>query len=152
MPIMAAHTRSDARGTARLLATMALASIGNPTAKMDSRIAAAESQEVALNNMYRLLQAFRKDAFFGQEMPRQSRQSAAEKLTLRPRVERNVRQVREALAQAAAIAFAGQSNDEAIEAVERVLRWIAYPRTNSPPSDTDRTRTISFFRELVDRL
>lgn len=144
MPIMAAHSRSDARGTARLLANMTLASIDNPTGD--------EGQEVALNNMYRLLQSFRKDAFFGQEMPGNSRPSAAEKLTLRPPVERNVHQVREALKQAIEIAFAGRSNDDAIEAVERVLRWIAYPKTSERPSDADKERTISFFRELVERL
>jgi hypothetical protein len=145
MPIMAAHGRSDARGTARLLATMTLASIDKPKV--------GEPEEVALNNMFRLLQSFRKDAFFGQEVPRDSRpQSTAEKLTLRPPVERNVREVKEALEQATAIAFEGRSKDDAIEAVESVLRWIAYPRKSARPSDIDRARTASFFRELIDRL
>jgi hypothetical protein len=60
MPIMAAHGRSDARGTARLLANMALASIDNPRR--------GEPQEVALNNMYRLLQSFRKDTFLAKRV------------------------------------------------------------------------------------
>src|SRR6266542_192661 len=135
MPIMAAHSRSDARGTARLLATMAFASIDNP--KGD------EPEEVTLNNVYRLLQSFRKDAFFGRETSEDSRPpSAAEKLTLRPPVERNVREVREALEQAAAVAFEGQSQNDAIEVVENVLRWIAYPKKSVRPSESDRERTI----------
>jgi hypothetical protein len=145
MPIMAAHSRGDARGTARLLATMALASIDNRKG--------GESEQVALNNVFRLLQSFRKDAFFRREMSEDTRaQSAAGKLTLRPPVERNVREVREALEQAVAIAFKAQSQDDAIEAVENVLRWIAYPKKSARPSDVDRERTVLFFRELVNRL
>lgn len=145
MPIMAAHGRSDARGTARLLATFALASVDNP--KRD------EPEEVTLNNMFRLLQSFRKDAFFGRETSDESRpQSAAEKLTLRPPVERNVREVRQALEEATATAFEGRSRDAAIETVENVLRWIAYPKKSGRPSEDDRTRTMSFFRELISRL
>jgi hypothetical protein len=145
MPIMASHARSDARGTARLLATHALASIGNPKL--------GEPEEITLNNMYRLLQSFRRDAFFGREVSGETRpRSPAEKLTLRPPVERNVREVRRALEEAASTAFKGQSQDEAIDAVERVLRWIAYPKKNDRPSEVDRTRTVSFFRELIGRL
>lgn len=116
MPIMAAHGRSDARGTARLLANMALESINNPKQ--------GEPQEVALNNMYRLLQSFRKDTFFGREAPADVPRSSAEKLTLRPPMERNVRDVKQALEEAVTVAFAGQSKDAAIEVVENVLRWI----------------------------
>jgi hypothetical protein len=141
---MAAHGRSDARGTARLLANMALASINNPRR--------GEPQEVALNNMYRLLQSFRKDAFFGHEAPADAPVEASEKLTLRPPIERNVRDVRQALEGATAVAFEGRSKDDAIEVVESVLRWIAYPRTSKEPSTQDRARTVSFLRELVERL
>lgn len=145
MPIMAAQGRSDARGTARLLASMALASIDHPER--------GESQEVALNNMYRLLQSFRTDVFFGKEAPIGSRQTATERLTLRPPEEQNVRQVKEALQRATEIAFVGKSKDEAIEAVEKVLRWIAYPtKTPHSPSESDRSRTALFFKELVERL
>ena len=144
MPIMAAHGQSDARGTARLLANMALSSISNPKG--------SESQEVALNNMYRLLQSFRTDRFFGQEAPT-SQQTPTEKLTLRPPEEQNVRQVKEALQRATEIAFVGQSKDAAIEAVEKVLRWTAYPaKVPQAPSELDRSRTAAFFRELVERL
>jgi hypothetical protein len=141
---MAAHGRSDARGTARLLANMALDSINNPRR--------GEPQEVALNNMYRLLQSFRKDAFFGREAPADAPVEASEKLTLRPPIERNVRDVRQALEGATAVAFEGLSKDNAIEVVESVLRWIAYPRTSIEPSAQDRARTVSFLRELVERL
>jgi hypothetical protein len=142
---MAAHSRSDARGTARLLAALALASIDNPERN--------EPEEITLNNMYRLLQSFRRDAFFGREDAQESRpRSAAEKLTLRPPVERNVREVRKALEEATETAFRGRSQSEAIEAVEKVLRWLAYPKKNDRPSEDDRERTASFFRELIDRL
>jgi hypothetical protein len=144
MPIMAAHGQSDARGTARLLANMALSSISHPES--------SESQEVALNNMYRLLQSFRTDRFFGHEAPA-SRQTPTEKLTLRPPEEQNVRQVKEALQQATEIAFTGESKDAALEAIERVLLWIVYPaKVSQAPSESDRSRTATFFRELVARL
>jgi hypothetical protein len=142
---MAAHGRNDARGIARLLANMALASIDSPKR--------GEPQEVALNNMYRLLQSFRKDAFFGQEILGEARpQSATEKLTLRPQAERNVREVRDALEQATRVAFEGRSKDEAIETVESVLRSIAYPKLDNRPSPDDRQRAILFFRALVEHL
>lgn len=141
---MASHGRSDARGTARLLANMALSSIADP------RIGA--SHEVALNNMFRLLQSFRTDIFFGQEAPPNSREVVADKLTLRPPEEQNVRLVKEALEQATARAFGGQSKNEAIEIVERVLRWLAYPKKALEPPEVERTRVSVFFRELVERL
>jgi hypothetical protein len=79
--------------------------------------------EVALNNVYRLLQAFRNDAFFGLELDAFPRsQGPAANLTLRPPVERNVRDVRNAIDQAISTAFPGRSRDQAIDAVEGVLR------------------------------
>jgi hypothetical protein len=145
MPIMAAHSRSDARGTARLLAHMARASIDDPKG--------GEPEEVALNNLYRLLKSFRKDAFFGQELPgRRSPRNAAEQLTLRPPTERNVRQVRDALATAASIAFEDKTRDQAIEVVEQVLRWIAYPKKGALPPSDDRNKTATFLREFISRL
>jgi hypothetical protein len=102
--------------------------------------------------MYRLLQSFRNDVFFGQEADDTRPLGALEKLTLRPPVERNVRQVREALEEATRIAFAGSSKNVAIEAVEKVLRSIAYPKRGEQPSAADRERAISFFRELVNHL
>ena len=112
-----------------------------------------EPQEVALNNMYRLLQSFRRDTFFGREAPASAPVSAVEKLTLRPPVERNVRDVKRALDDATTAAFGGEHpKDDAIEIVESVLRWIAYPRTAKEPSPEDRARTEAFLRELVGRL
>ena len=145
MPIMAAHSRSDARGTARLLANMALASIDDPKG--------GEPEEVALNNLYRLLQSFRKDVFFGEETPaRPSPRNAAEQLTMRPPAERNVREVRDALAAAASMAFEGAPRDQAIDIVEGVLRWIAYPKKGTEPSSADKNMTITFLREFINRL
>ena len=77
---------------------MAIASINNPKR--------GEPQEVALNNVYRLLQSFRRDAFFGHEASVAHRsQSADEKLTSIFPVERNVREVRLALDRAINIVF-----------------------------------------------
>jgi hypothetical protein len=147
MPIMAAHERSDARGAARLLASMALECIDNPKVASD--------QEVILNNVYRLLESYRSDEFFGLEPPtRKSTQSAAEKLTLIPPMERHVREVREALEQARAAAFAGQSKDRAIASIEKVLRAVAYPeRTDkSKVAVKDRKRASLFFQKLIEQL
>jgi hypothetical protein len=143
MPIMASHGRSDARGTARLLANMALESIANPTR--------GDPQEVALNNMFRLLQSFQKDLFFGQETPDQRTPTSADKLTLRPPSERHVREVKEALEQATAAAFGDVSKDQAMASIEKVLRSIAYPSKASATA-TERARATSFFKELVERL
>ena len=53
MPIMAAQGQNDARGTARLLAIAARDCVSNPTV--------ATEQTVVLNNVYRLLEAYRRN-------------------------------------------------------------------------------------------
>jgi len=144
---MAAHERSDARGAARLLASMALDCIGNP--------AIAGDQEVALNNVYRLLESYRTNAFFGLESPReQPTHDAAEKLTLMPPMERHVKEVRDALEQARAAAFAGKSKDQAVALIEKVLRAVAYPnlKDRPKPSAQDRKKATLFFKKLVEQL
>jgi hypothetical protein len=115
----------------------------------------APTQEVALNNVFRLLESFRKNAFFGLEAPVGRRApSPARKLTLRPPTEQHVRQVREALEHATTAAFADQSKDHAIEVVENVLRAIAYPARKNlvRPSKADLQRTAMFFREFAGKL
>jgi hypothetical protein len=145
MPIMSAQKQNDARGTARLLALAARDSIRNKSS--------ATSREVILNNVYRLLQAYRTNAFFGSEpraKPYPSR--AAEMISLLLRPERHVREVKIALEEALAVAFPGESRDGAIGVLERVLRGITYPEDFDKPSDDDRAKAGSFFDEVVARL
>jgi hypothetical protein len=59
MPIMSAHTQNDARGTARLLALSARDTLRSRDM--------ATASEVALNNAYRFLEAFRVNPRFGSE-------------------------------------------------------------------------------------
>jgi hypothetical protein len=147
MPIMAAHQRSDARGAARLLAGMALECINNPKVASD--------QEVALNNVYRLLESYRSDAFFGLEPLTQQRpQPSSEKLTLVLPMERHVKEVKEALERARAAAFSGQSKDRAIASIEKVLRAVAYPKLKirPKPSVNDRKQAALFFKKFIEQL
>jgi hypothetical protein len=144
MPIMASHGRSDARGTAQLLASMALDCITNPEL--------AGEQEIALNNVYRLLESYRTNPSFGMEVPpQQAVQNAAQRLGLRRPVERHVREVREALEYARTSAFGEIAKDDALQTVETVLRSVAYPRV-AYASKEDQTRTTRFFEALVKRL
>lgn len=146
MPIMSAQQKNDARGTARLLALAARDSIRNPQTIPNTR-------EVVLNNVYRLLEAYRVTAFFGLEpSPRPYSASAAEAISLLPRAERNVKDVKVAMDAAHAIAFPGQSKDEAIEAVARVLRGITYPENIAKPSDEELAKAATFFDEVVAHL
>lgn len=146
MPIMSAQQKNDARGTARLLALAASDSIRNPPAIPATR-------EVVLNNVYRLLEAYRVTAFFGLEpSPRPYSAPGAEAISLLPRVEHNVRDVKIAMEAAQAIAFPGQSKDQAMEAVARVLRAIIYPENSAKPSNEELANAGQFFDEVVARL
>ena len=146
MPIMSAQQKNDARGTARLLALAASESIRNPQPIPATR-------EIVLNNMYRLLEAYRVTVFFGLEpSPRPYSARTTEAISLLPRAERHVRDVKVAMEQALAVAFPGQSKDQAINAVVRVLRGITYPGQFDTPSDEDRTKAGSFFDEVIGRL
>ena len=145
MPIMAVDERNDARGAAFLLASTARDCIDNPAIAPDS--------EVALNNVYRLLEAYRTDAFFG--LGRSSSQSprgVSENLTLMPPIERHAGEIRIALKSAIAEAFEEQPEDNAIETIEGVLRNIAYPQDYSEPSPGARATTSKFFENLLQNL
>jgi hypothetical protein len=145
MPIMASHGRSDARGTAQLLASMALDCIGNP--------ASAGEQRVGLNNVYRLLQSYKSNRSFGLEPPPElAVRSATEKLTLRRPIERHVNNVRNAMEDALSQAFSGEPKERAIQAVESVLQSVAIPNSGQAPSAQDRERTVQFFEHFLQRL
>jgi hypothetical protein len=145
MPIMSAQQQNDARGTTRLLALAASDSI--------HKRSDATSREVVLNNVYRLLEAYRANAFFGLE-PRARRfpARATEAISLLPRQGRHVREVRAALEEALAAAFPGRPKEEAIGVIEDVLRGITYPQQFEKPSDDDCLKAGRFFDGLVSRL
>jgi hypothetical protein len=146
MPIMAAQGRSDARGAARLLASLAINCIDNPKL--------AREQLVALNNIYRLLESYRGNVFFGQEPPReQPKQNASQKLTLKVPIERHVKEVRDAFEGARKVIFAEDTKEHAIETIEQVLRSIASSNVkNVRASVADKAKATAFFKEVVERL
>lgn len=144
MPIMAAHGQNDARVAARLLASTAVDCLRDPTRAGD--------WQVALNNVYRLLESFRRNPFFGHEAPTRRGPHAAETLAFSQPMERHVREVRVALDQAIAVAFGGQPKEQAIEEIERVLRGIAYPQQYDEPQKDEIGRVTLFFEEVLQRL
>lgn len=120
MPIMAAHERSDARGSARLLANAAIKCVDDGSAP--------PHQLTSINNLYRLLESYRCHRFLGFEYePRFER--GAEALTLLPSAERHVLDLRDALEKAFREVYQGEDIDRAVGSVEDVLRSVAYPET-----------------------
>jgi hypothetical protein len=145
MPIMAVHEQNDARGAVWLLATAAKDFIGNAPVALD--------KEVALNNVYRLLEAYKAHAFFGLEAPAvQFPADTAETLTLLPPVERHVQDVRDALDYALSVTFGEQPTEQSVDFVENVLRAVAYPQEHAQPSGEDRGKAKRFFEELIGSL
>jgi hypothetical protein len=146
MPIMAANAQSDARGAAWLLASAA----------KDSIVAAPETASEwrdAINNTYRLLEAFRKSVLFGVRSAR-TRRSASnnlEMLTVLPSSERHLVQVREAMESALATSFTRTSKDEAVDAIERVLGSVLAPEEFQASSE-DKEKATIFFSELLKLL
>jgi hypothetical protein len=145
MPIMATRGRNDARSAAWLLANTALNCIDEPDGALE--------QKVELNNVYRLLEAYRVNAFLGLErgatMP--NTQSLAEALTLLP-VERHLKEVQLILEKARVTVFAAQSKDEAIKSLEEGLRGIVYPEEYEKPYENDRAKATRFFKEIINQL
>jgi hypothetical protein len=144
MPIMAAHGLNDARGAARLLAKNARECIYNPKI--------APERQVVLNNVYRLLEAYRADPFFGLERLTKHPSGTSGKLSLLRPVERHVEDVREVLEHAIAKAFAGEAHDGAVTLIENVLRAVTYPGQFPQPSEQDKQKAAHFFDEVVQNL
>jgi hypothetical protein len=143
MPIMAAQGRSDARTAARILARAAINCIEHP----DS----APKHVVTLNNVYRLLEAYRVNTFFGSE-PNFGASSGSDALSLIQPLEQNVSAVRDVLADAVQTVFAGQTKAEAISEIETVLKKLAYPDQDAVTSPATREKTARFFAEVAERL
>ncbi len=145
MPIMAAQGQNDARGTARLLAIAARDCVSNPTV--------ATEQTVVLNNVYRLLEAYRRNVLPEADSPaRRLPPTATEVLSLLPAAERHVSDVRAALDGAVAVAFGDRPSEQAINVIEEVLRGVAYPKAHKYPSADNRAAATKFFEELLRRL
>jgi hypothetical protein len=145
MPIMAANAQSDARGAAWLLASAASRCIDQPEH-------AAEWQE-ALNNTYRLLEAFRHNLLFPLRPPRAKRHSVGdvEMLTMVPASERHLSEVRDAITEALAVSFQHSQAEDAIEQIASVLRATAAP-ARFHVSDEQKKKARHFFVELLRRL
>lgn len=142
---MAVHERNDARGAARLLASNALDCIRHP--------ANALERAVALNNVYRMLEAYRVNAFFGLQPPKHQCPAGSQgKLSLMPPAQRHTKEVRLALEQSVTIVFGDTPKDEAIKTLEEVLRGIAYPEDFDTPSEEDRLKATHFFDEVLAHL
>lgn len=146
MPIMASHDLNDARDTTHLLASMALRCIDEPESGPD--------QDVALNNVFRLLESYRTNTLVGVEYPPFLPQNEADADVLdmqRSASERHLEDVQDAIAVALAAAFIGSSRDEAILKVENVVRALALPPPRRYSADELRQAT-TFFRQLVEKL
>lgn len=143
MPIMAAHGQNDARVAARLLASTAVDCLRDP--------ASASRWDVALNNVYRLLEAFRLNQFFGLEAPTRRSAHEPEALAFQP-MERHVKEVSLAIDQAIGASFVGTTREEAISEIESVLRGIAYPARYDRPSEAQLGKATQFFQEVLNRL
>ena len=140
MPIMAMHEQNDARGSARLLANAAKRGIENP------RI--APRQKIALNNLFRLLEAYRSHRFFGFDYEPRA-EWGSEALTLLPPMERHVAELRDALDRAFADSYSGIPREEAIKAVEELLRAT---RVKKPIDPRDRQRASNFITAFISNL
>lgn len=141
MPIMAAQGRNDARTAARMLASAAIRCLESP--------GSVPSHVTVLNNVYRLLESYRVNTFFGvTAAPDYSTGSTA---FSHPPLERNVGAVRNVLREAVKSTFTDRTDDEAISEIEKVIEGVAYPKRGQP-SAADKARTVRFFSEVVERL
>jgi hypothetical protein len=146
MPIMAANAQSDARSAAWLLASAARDSI--------SASEGASEWRDALNNTYRLLEAFRKNLLLGVRTTRfrgHRIPNDLEMLTVLPSSERHLLQVRKAMELALAKSFAETPKDQAVDTIETVLRSVLAPEEYKA-SVEDKQKATEFFNELLKRL
>lgn len=142
MPIMSAQGRNDARAAAWLLASEARDCLDNP--------AIAPAHSTLLNNVYRLIESYRVNMFFGFERT-SSYQPSQETISSAPPLEQHVADVRDALDRALEIAFTGQPKEAAVDVIEKVLKGVLYPEPNAP-SDAEKTKVRLFFSEMVQHL
>ncbi len=140
---MAGRGWDDARATTRLLAGAAVECLQNP-AKAPERV-------TALDNIYRLLEAFRTNPIFGFTSIERRHGHAVDAFTISPPREKHLTEVRDVIRDAIAVAFKGRSTDQAVVEVEEVLRLLAYPNKGKPKKPA-MIRATRFFTEVTKRL
>ncbi len=144
MAIMAAHGVNDARNAARLLAATAKECLAEP--------ALAPSNKIALNNVYRLLEAYRDNPFFGMEWSPEP--DATEAISSLPPSESHLDDLKIIVDASIGTVFRDEPADRAISAIENVLRWVTYPAKFSRPenADADERKAAEFFTDFLRRL
>jgi hypothetical protein len=145
MPIMAANAQSDVRGAAWLLVSAAQRYIDDPKKAPQSRD--------ALNNVFRLLEAFRKNVFF-RSHPLPAKNYAPHgmaMLSIMPSGQRHFSEIRDAMEQALSSSFSSTPRDQAVEKIEGVLRAAAAP-DEYEVSEEDKKRAQLFFSCLLKQL
>lgn len=142
MAIMAASEWSDDRSTTLLMAEKALECLKDP-----NKIPAAAT---LLNNVYRLLEAFKGNPFFGYvpEEPVETPDLDWATVAMEP----HVADVRYAIDEALKAVFSGEPVEVAIGNVEGVLRGMVAPEKFPAPQPADRDRAVRFFSALSERL
>ncbi len=140
MPIMAVVDRSDARASARVLAKTAKRCIDGELEP--------KTHMVTLNNLFRLLNAYRAHGFAGYKYEVRSPRGP-EALTLMPAVNRHVVDLGGALDRAIADTYDDMSRDEAIEQIDLVIQRVAQ---SLEPDVGARELTSKFLGAFINRL
>jgi len=142
---MAKASFSDERASVAVLSHVAIKCLSEPVV--------AEEDAIALNNAYRLLETFRVDPFFGNELPiTGASEYPLGALKNKPTFRRHAGDVENALKTAVETAFQGASKEDAIEAVKSSLRALAYPAKFGELRQDQRTKCIEFFRVVANKL
>jgi len=144
MPIMSATAQNDVRGTAWLLASATKQCLKDP--------ATGNERFGTLNNVYRLLEAFRTNRLFalgrsGADYPTRS----ADLYLASSSNDVHVIDIKEAMQTALATSFGATAKDEAIERLEGVLRSVLDP-SQYQSSAEDRQKADLFFTEMMNLL
>ena len=139
---MAASEWNDDRSTTLLMAQEALECL-----RGERKVASAT---VVLNNVYRLLEAFKGNPFFGYvpDEPVDAPDTEWASVGMEP----HVADVRYAIEEALKVVFADQPHENAIEAVEDVLRALVTPNRRPAVQPAEKDRAVRFFSELSQRL
>lgn len=140
MAIMAMQDQNDARGTARLLARTAKRTLEQSSDSTGSK--------VALAGLFRLIKAYRSHGLDGFEyQPRHEK--ALEGMTIVWQGESHVADLRAALNAALLETYQGETQDAALESLERVLRSAAKKQQAEP---AELLQTTQFLGVLVQKL
>ncbi|QXQ06116.1 hypothetical protein KX816_18330 [Sphingosinicellaceae bacterium] len=137
---MSVVERSDARASARVLAKTAKRCI-------DGELE-AKTHRHALNNLFRLLNAYRAHGFAGYEYQARS-QRTPEKLTLMPSTDRHVVDLGVALDSALTEIYGEEDRGQAINHIDLVIRCVA---KSDAPDEGERARTSRFLDAFIHRL